>query len=62
MIEHVILYTCDICGGKEEQRHSHPLPVLGYSPTLRYPEIPTGWQEIQGRLICSVHLIKVAVT
>lgn len=63
MIEHVLIYTCDVCGAKTEERHMHPLPVLGSNAILRYPEIPPGgWQEIQGRLICSLHKITIEVT
>jgi len=62
LIEHLITYTCDACGFKAEERYPHPAPALGHAAILRYPEIPVGWQVLQGRLICGVHRITVEVT
>ena len=57
MIEHVIVYTCDICGRKHEERYLHQSFA-----TPRYPCIPAAWQEIRSKLICDIHVVQVEVT
>lgn len=61
MIEHAIVYGCDICGATVEERHRHPIGEE-YKPTLRFPSLPEGWRVIQRTLYCPRHDVVLTVS
>lgn len=53
-----LTYRCDICG----REHNDRIELFGLNVPLPSPAIPIGWREIQGRLVCPGHYVKVVAT
>ncbi len=51
-------FRCDICG----RQHQDTQELFGLTAPLLVPKMPIGWRNVEERLVCPGHYVKITAT
>lgn len=56
MVEHVLTFICDVCGGRAEVVRNE----VPFGGCLALVLLPSGWSYVRGKYVCPHHQITLA--